>query len=411
MNTIKEHIKFSVITRKSSKGRKLYIRITYLNMTTEVCTKVSVRTTPELDNQNFPIDTDKKEQINEMIDELKSYYHGLKRNGLFKRPLDIKQAFTVKNIDAANFLFLFDDFMRTQESEVKGGNLKKGTLKNYYTTQRFLTSFVKQVYGRKDIPLSMFDREFLHKFYKWLVDNTQSTNNGRAKHFERVKRFVTVMTSYDKLNRNPFNGFKITIKVNPRVFLKEEEVCDIRGLKLSKEGLRITRDMFLFMCNTGLACSDLIALKLSQIQKSTKGRVIRGIRKKTSTSFTIPLTDEAERLLATYSNHEIAIKKKQLLPVFSNQTFNDQIKEIVKLAGIEKEVSSHVARHTFATIALTSGVPLVSIQHVLGHSDIRMTQHYSRLVDKKLTDDMEAFKDLMNHQTNTNPYPVILRVV
>ena len=88
-----------------------------------------------------------------------------------------------------------------------------------------------------------------------------------------------------------------------------------------------------------------------------------------------------------------------------------QIKEITKLAGIQKEVSSHVARHTFATIALTSGVPLVSIQHVLGHSDIRMTQHYSRLVDKKLTDDMEAFKDLMNHQTNTNPYPVILRVV
>jgi site-specific recombinase XerD len=207
---------------------------------------------------------------------------------------------------------------------------------------------------------------------------------------------------YGYIEKSPFLGFKIKTVVNPRMYLTEEEVCRIREAKLPNTNTCISRDLFLLMCNTGLAFSDLCALDPNTIESSLSGKVIRGERIKTKTSFMVPLTQEAQTIIEKYSGHRIAKQKNTMLPVFSNQTFNKHLKVIGKAARINKELTSHVGRHSFATTALTAGVPLVTIQRTLGHSDLRMTLHYSRLIDKKLEEDMDAFKTIMDKQTNKN---------
>lgn len=406
-----------MIVRKSSNGTYgCYIRLSNQQQVCEVNTAVTIKSKLELDDKTkLPLDENKKQAVETALEELKSFYHELKRKGQHYFPSDIKQAFKGRKTQSDQFIALFDEFMQHQETEVAGGNLKPGTMKNYFITQKYLKQFVRDTFKRKDIPLELFDRMLLDKFYYWLVGNTNSSNNGRAKHFERVKRFTTVMSSYGKIKKDPFTGFKINKTPKARVFLSEKEVCALRSLELTSEGLQITRDMFLLMCNTGLAYSDLRGLSSNQIEKDHNGAIIRGTRQKTDTSFIIPLTQEAEELLEKYTNHPHALKNGYYLPVFTNQIFNRYLKQLAKKAGIQKHLSSHVARHTFATTALTSGVPLVTIQRVLGHSDIRMTQHYSRLVDKKLMDDMQFFKQQMKNQTedrkNINPGPAKLRIL
>ena len=398
-------VKLYIIPRTKKKQARLeiYIRVIYKRMTSEVNSGVSVGSKSDLNQTTkLPFDHDKKKELVEVLDLLKSYFYELDRNGLLKHPTQICDAFRGRPVSGMYFLTSFDAFIKKQETEVKGGNLSQGTMKNYYTTQKFLTRFIKEQFKRKEIPMSMFDRRFLDLFFAWLVNNTTSTNNGRSKHFERIKRFTTVSIEYGHIDKSPFLGFKIKTVVNPRMYLTEEEVCRIREAKLPNTNTCISRDLFLLMCNTGLAFSDLCAMDPNTIESSLSGKVIRGERIKTKTSFMVPLTQEAQTIIEKYSGHRIAKQKNTMLPVFSNQTFNKHLKVIGKAARINKELTSHVGRHSFATTALTAGVPLVTIQRTLGHSDLRMTLHYSRLIDKKLEEDMDAFKTIMDKQTNKN---------
>jgi len=400
MDTNKTDIKFKIILRKKKGLINLYIRIQYLHLIAEVNSKVRVNTDLDIDPiTRLPIDIDKSKKIQEIIELLLSYYYELKRNELLNHPSQIREAYKGKHVSGLLFISTFDEFIGTQESEVAGGNLKPGTMKNYYTTQKFLKDFVQDQFKRKEIPMTMFDRRFLDLFLAWMIKNKPGTNNGRSKHFERLKRFTTVSMNYGQITTSPFLGFKLKTTVNPRMYLTQEEVERIRNLDKLPANTEITRDLFLLMCNTGLAYSDLAYLDESKIENLLTGKVIKGNRQKTNTAFMAPLTEEAENIIERLSNHKIAKKKNSLLPVFCNQTFNRHLKEIGKKAEIDKELTSHVGRHSFATIALTAGVPLVTIQKVLGHSDLRMTLHYSRLVDAKLMDDMDAFKIQMNRKT------------
>ena len=397
-------IRYTVIARRTKTkngGYHLFIRIKMYHLYSEFKTKVYIQTKQEIEPSNGkPKDINKYSEIQGVIDKLKSIGLELERNGLLKHPSQITEAFKGKPILGLNFLETFFEFIEHQESQVLTGNLAQGTMKNYYTTQRYLIRFVKEEYRRKDIPMNMFDRRFVDRLSAWLTVNTVSTNNGRKKHFERIKRFVTVQMDYGFIKDSPFRGFIIQTKENPRTYLTEEELIDIRELDLGKSNLAITRDMFLFMCNTGLAFSDLIKIDLNDITHEINGKMLNGVRQKTNVSFLVPITSEAEQIIEKYKNHKISIEKGTLLPVFTNQVFNDHLKIIAKRVGLTKNLSSHVARHTFATLALTSGVPQVTIQRVLGHTDQRMTQHYSRLIDKKLVADMKAFKKMIDRQTN-----------
>lgn len=413
MNPINK-IKYSIVARKKRDLFGLFVRITFDNEISELNSQITIHAKSELDPRSkLPFDAQKRDRLEEFLEQVKHYGRELLYNDLLTHPSEISAAFKIKKVKTIHFMELFDEFIKHQEAQVRGGNLRQGTLKNYYTTRKFLARFIKDCFHRKDIQIKLFNRVFLDKFYNWLTDNTESANNGKAKHFERLRRFTTLMTSYERLPKDPFLSFKLKKDRVARVFLTIAETKAIADLNIDQPKYSMTRDLFIFICHTSLSYSDLLALTEDKIEQTKDGKIIRGKRVKNGQPYLIPLTDEAERILNKYKKHPIAQRKYLLLPVYENQVFNRQIKVIARKAGITKVVTAHVGRHTFATTALTSGVPLVTIQRVMGHADIRMTQHYARLIDDKLLTDMQAFKKMMNESPSTTKtdYPTILRVV
>ena len=159
--------------------------------------------------------------------------------------------------------------------------------------------------------------------------------------------------------------------------------------------LDYVRDVFLFSCYTGLAYVDVQKLKRTEIAVGADGeRWIFTKRQKTDTPSRIPLLPFAEAIIKKYQNHEQCIIRDRVLPVFSNQKMNAYLKEIADVCGINKQLTFHIARHTFATsITLNNGVPIETVSKMLGHKNLRTTQHYAKILDLKVSEDMKLLKE------------------
>ena len=177
-------------------------------------------------------------------------------------------------------------------------------------------------------------------------------------------------------------------------FLTEHEINEIATKKFSSERLEQIRDVFLFCCYTGLAFADVEKLKPSEIGIGIDGsKWIFTNRQKTDTLSRIPLLSIAIDILEKYKDHPACITSNKVLPVLSNQKYNEYLKEIANICGINKKMTSHTERHTFATtITLSNGVPMESVSKMLGHKNIKTTQHYAKVLDKKISDDMNLLK-------------------
>jgi site-specific recombinase XerD len=159
------------------------------------------------------------------------------------------------------------------------------------------------------------------------------------------------------------------------------------------------RDVFLFCCYTGLAFADVEKLKPSEIGIGVDGtKWIFTNRQKTDTLSRIPLLPIAMDLLEKYKDHPACINSEKVLPVLSNQKYNEYLKEIANICSINKKLTTHTARHTFATtITLSNGVPMESVSKMLGHKNLKTTQHYAKVLDKKISEDMKLLKDKMEN--------------
>ena len=166
---------------------------------------------------------------------------------------------------------------------------------------------------------------------------------------------------------------------------------------LSFPCIESVRDTFVFCCFTGLAFIDVKTLKRSDISTEADGKMwIRKNREKTDELSIIPLLDIPWKIMCKYEKHPAVLAKGVVLPVMSNQKVNAYLKEIADLAKISKHLTSHIARHTFATMSLNNHVPLETISKMLGHSDIKTTQIYAKLLDKTISEDMEVMRTKFN---------------
>ena len=158
--------------------------------------------------------------------------------------------------------------------------------------------------------------------------------------------------------------------------------------------------MFVFSCYTGLAYSDVEKLSKSDITIGIDGsKWIRIHRTKTGSRSSIPLLPVAEQILARYENHPQVEESERVIPVLSNQKSNAFLKEIAIMCDISKPLTTHLARHTFATtVTLTNGVPIETVSRMLGHQSLRTTQHYAKIVDRKISDDMNILKEKLAAQ-------------
>jgi integrase/recombinase XerD len=282
-----------------------------------------------------------------------------------------------------------------------GKLLAAGTLKNYYSTERFLTEFLKKK-KLSDIQLAKIDFKFLTDFGVYLRTKTPDkgqrvcTNNTVMKHMERFQKLMGLALKFGWIVRDPFIHFIRKLVTKDRQVLDDRELNLIEQVDLPDHIQAVVRDMFIFSCYTGLAYSEINALTSHHITTDNDGGVWLVMqRKKTintnERSFHVLVLPVAISLIQKYKISPDAINRETIFPCPSNQYTNRSLKLIAEKAGISGKLTFHVARHTFATtVTLEKGISIESVSHMLGHSSIRTTQIYSKVKQKKVASEMKS---------------------
>ncbi len=278
-------------------------------------------------------------------------------------------------------------------------SLKPGTLKNYFSTEKYLKEFLQERLKTDDIYLIQLNYKFIVNFENYIRTYTPKkarktcSNNGTMKHLERLMKITTLALKMEWLDKDPFRNFKLRYIRNERDYLTERELDLIEETSFMTIGLNSVKDVFLFSCYTGLSYIDIKELHPDQVLIGIDGNQrIHTKRVKTNESVKIPLLPRAKEILDKYG--EELERTGKLLPVYSNQKTNKNLKEIAKACGIHKNITFHVARHTFATtVTLSNGVPIETVSKLLGHTKLSTTQIYARVLQKKVGEDMQNLMD------------------
>jgi site-specific recombinase XerD len=281
-----------------------------------------------------------------------------------------------------------------QLKELVGKEYAEGTLERYITSKEHTRKFIQWKYGIDDIDIRKLNYAFVADYEFWLKTQRKCSHNTAMKYISNFKKITNLCIRRGWLTKDPFLGFKMTKREIERGFLTENEIQIIAEKKFPAERLRNVRDIFLFSCFTGLAYIDVKKLKRSEIGLGIDGeKWIFTRRRKTEIPSRIPLLPLAAELLETYKDHPQCKHDDKLLPVPSNQKMNAYLKEIADVCGIDKNLTFHLARHTFATtVTLSNGVPIETVSKMLGHKNLKTTQHYAKILDTKVSEDMKVLR-------------------
>lgn len=295
-------------------------------------------------------------------------------------------------------------------NETMAHKLTKCTIDKFYTTQKYVLVYVKRKYRKNNMFLQNLDFEFILGFESFLrsyksrpVQGTIS-HNVAMKHIQRLKKMIKLAYEMEWIQRNPFAKFKLRMEKKEREFLSKEELLRVEELSFSIERLSVVRDLFVFSSYTGLSYIDIINLSKDNIVTGEDGnKWIRTKRKKTNISIKIPLLPQAELLIDKYKGHPRTSNINRLLPYISNQKLNSYLKEVADMSRISKNLTFHMARHTFATtITLTNNVPLETVSELLGHTKMSTTQIYAKVIEKKISKDMGQLRQLLKIKKEQN---------
>jgi site-specific recombinase XerD len=279
--------------------------------------------------------------------------------------------------------------------ELVGKEYAPGTLERYTTSLKHTIEFMQWKYNVSDIDITKIDHAFVTDYEFWLRSVRNCANNTAVKYLKNFNKIIKLCLANDWLDKNPFANYKSKVKEVERVYLTEEEIQSIIEKDFKTERLSLVRDIFLFSCFTGLAYIDVKNLTKSHISYGIDGeKWIFTHRQKTESASKIPILPVTQMIIDKYENHPQSNNEDKLLPILSNQKMNAYLKEIASVCEIEKELTFHIARHTFATtVTLTNGVPIESVSKMLGHKNLRTTQHYAKVLDRKVSEDMKLLKD------------------
>ena len=278
------------------------------------------------------------------------------------------------------------------------------TVKRYDTTLSHTREFIKWKYNRADIEIQALTFDFVSDLEFYLKSVRKCNHNSSIKYIGNVRKIVNYCHKSGWLQRDPFFGFKMAKREVVREYLSDQEMQALREKRFEIDRLSQVRDIFLFSCYTGLAFVDVFQLTKSRIANGVDGkRWIFTARQKTDTPTRIPLLPQALEIIDKYKDHPRCIKEGIVLPVVSNQKMNAYLKEIADLCSITKPLTFHIARHTFATtVTLSNGVPIETVSKMLGHKSIRITQHYAKIIDKKVSDDMNILEQTLFQKASLN---------
>ena len=288
--------------------------------------------------------------------------------------------------------------------ELIGNGYAYGTLERFKISLKHIQEFILWKYNVSDISINKIDYAFVTEFEFYLRSVKKCNNNTAVKYVRNFRKIIKVCLDNDWLDKNPCSRYEGKMKEVERDFLTEEELSRIYNKRFSSERLTLVKDIFIFSCYTGLAYVDVKGLKKDHIGIGIDGQKwIFKNRQKTNTKSKIPVLPIAQEIILKYANHPKCLNEDNILPILTNQKMNAYLKEIGDLCDIPKEITFHMARHTFATsVTLTNGVPIETVSKMLGHKNIQTTQHYAKILDKKVSEDMMVLRQKFSLEPKNN---------
>ena len=335
-------------------------------------------------------------RINRLLDDinasLNTIYHELQRRDNYVTAEKVKNEFLGHSENHDTILNLFQKH-NDDVKQLVGISKTIATYRKYEVTRRHLAEFIQSKYNLSDISIKEITPMFITDFELYLRTTCKCGYNTTAKFMQFFKRIILIARNNGILVGDPFANYKIRLEKVDRGYLTEDEIKIILKKKMVSERLENVRDLFIFSCFTGLAFSDIHGLRKEHIVEDSNGvRWIRKGRQKTKIMCNIPLMEVPLKILEKYSTNEYCRKHGVLFPVLCNQKMNACLKELADICGIKKTLTTHVARHTFATFALANGVSIESVAKMLGHTNVQMTRHYARVLDRTVIREMSQIK-------------------
>ena len=383
---------------QESSVRYVYLRITVDGISKELSTKRLWQ--PDRWNQSSGRAVGTKEDcksLNTYLDLLCAKVYQAKVSLLDQnRPINaqtLKNVITGQGDEKRMLLEIFTQYNKQIEALV-GKDFAYRTLQRYRTTYDHTKAFIKWKYNTEDLEINDLNYEFASEYGFWLKTIKNCGHNSAMKYISTVKTIIIQCIRKGWLKHDPFIDFKTVQKEVTIVPLTKEDLNAISKKSFNIDRLNNVRDIFLFSCYTGLAYVDVSKLRRTQIVTGIDGeKWIITERQKTGSPTRLPLLPVALAIMEKYNDHPKCRNDNYVLPVLTNQKMNAYLKEIADTCDINKKLTFHIARHTFATtVTLSNGVPIETVSKMLGHKSLKQTQHYAKIIDLKISEDMAALK-------------------
>ncbi len=397
-------ILFHLRAKKASKKEfsNIYLRITVEKKRAELSINRKIKTERwDTYRQRMKGNREDAKELNHYLELMRSRVYAIHKKLIEDH--EMISAAVIKDImlGKAKKEKTLNEIILTHNQQVKervGLDMSLGTYKKFETIHRIVKEFLQMVYGKEDLYLHQLNHEFVTLFDHHLRTHRKCNNNSTVKYIRLFKKITTIALNNDWMEKDPFRNFKMKLNEVKREFLTEAELESIVKKEMNIERLDLVRDIFVFSCYTGLAYVDVKNLSPNNIVLNMEGdRCISFERTKTKAETYVPLFHTPLEILKKYKDHPKAINTGKLLPILSNQKMNSYLKEIADICGIKKRISFHLARHTFATtVLLNNDVPYESVKIMLGHKDIKTTQHYAKVLNRKVNNDVRLLKEKLN---------------
>ena len=383
--------------QKTNGETPIYVRFTLNSKRVELST--GIYTLPEKWDeigQQFRGRTETSRILNNRLDkiqnEIHDYYNQLRSSG---EDFDVT---TIKNKllnidDSKSILKAFDYYLNSILEKLNKGYSME-TYKHYKSSRKRLAEFIKYQYKKVDYAIDSISYKFLDAFDVYLKKEFGVHQNTAWNYHKHLRRVLNLAVSMDYILKNPYDKFKVGLEETHREYLTIEELSRIEEKDIQIERLSAVRDIFVFACYTGLSYSDISKLNKNHLRKGIdKKEWIIIDRTNTNNRCRIPILPKAKEILKKYEDYPKNRFKELLLPVLTNQKMNSYLKELTDICGINKSITMHMARHTFATsVTLSNGVPIETVSKILGHTSLKTTQIYAKILDQKISEDMDQLK-------------------
>lgn len=376
----------------------IYLRITVNGKRAEISTNRKVEVSKwDSDTQRAKGRSESARILNDYLDSLQNQinrdFNSFNEKGEEITATRLKDSLMGKDVKKYYLVQVFEMNNALIKQE-EGQKYTRSTIDQYKTTLERLKLFINQDYASTDIVLSKLDLLFIRRFEIYLKTNYNIVHNTVMKHLKQLKKVIHFAMLMGYIERDPFLQHKTASKEVIRGHLSSDELSRIENHVFRIKRLELVRDVFIFVCYTGLAYSDLKLLTRESVTKGIDGKSwIIYYREKTGIRASIPLLSQALAIIEKYSEDPECITGNKLLPIKSNQKLNSYLSEIAELCEINKHITMHLGRHTFATtVTLTNGVPIETVSKMLGHTSLKTTQIYSKVIDTKISKDMEQLE-------------------